>query len=250
MSFGLALLVSADAGTIRTFSHALQEFCITPDVCGEAAAAIHRLGSRKFDAVLVDLKLGEASGAILDEVHHSDSNRTAVTFAISGDDAALAAASRKRSSFVFEKPVSPQTIRRTLRSAYGMILRERRRYFRCPVTLPVVLRREHLPDLHCESVNLSQGGMALNTAAALVPGNPVQVEFTVPGHAYACRAEGTIRWSKTGHIGVHFSSIPQECELKLQEWLSQKLEETLPEFVSRQFEKQNRGSEPGPGREH
>jgi len=243
MSFGLALLVSDDAGTIRAFSHALQEFCITPDVCCAPPAAIQRLSSRKFDAVFVDLKLGEPSAAILDEVHHSPSNRTAVTFAISGDDAALASASRKRSSFVFDKPLTAQSIRRTLKSAYGMILRERRRYFRCPVTMPVVLRRKHSPELHCDSLNLSQGGIGLSTATALVPGEAVQVQFTLPGHAASCLAEGTIQWSRKGHIGVHFSSMPHDKESDLQDWLSRKLEEILPELVSRQFEKSNSGSD-------
>ena len=250
MSFGLALLVSADVGTIRTFSHALQEFCITPDVCGEVPEAIRRLSCQKFDAVFVDLKLGGPSGTILDEVHQSASNRTAVTFAISGDDAALSAASRKRSSFVFEKPVSHQSIRRTLRSAYGMILRERRRYFRCPVALPVVIRRKHSSEVRGESLNLSQGGMAMSTPTALTPGELVQVQFTLPDHASACLAEGTIRWSRMGHIGVHFSSIPQDCESELQDWLSRKLEEILPEFVSRQFEKPNSDREARPGPEN
>ena len=87
MAIAVALLVSADPVTIQQFSYALQELSISPDVCQEAPEAIRLLNCRKFDAVIVDLQLGEQSGVILDEVRLSTSNRTAVTFAISGSDA-------------------------------------------------------------------------------------------------------------------------------------------------------------------
>ena len=121
MPIGLVLLVSADPVTIQQFSYALQELSISPDICREVPAAIGLLNRRKFDAVIVDLQLGDQAGLILDEVRLSPSNRTAVTFAISGDDP-KGDAFRKRSGFVFERPFSKQSIRNILNPAYGMIL--------------------------------------------------------------------------------------------------------------------------------
>jgi ActR/RegA family two-component response regulator len=69
MAIALALLASADPVTIQQFSHALQELSISPDVCQEVLPSIRLLNHRKFDAVIVDLQLGEQSGLILDEVH-------------------------------------------------------------------------------------------------------------------------------------------------------------------------------------
>jgi hypothetical protein len=37
--------------------------------------------------------------------------------------------------------ISTQSIRSTLKPAYGLILRERRRYFRCPISIPVTILR-------------------------------------------------------------------------------------------------------------
>jgi hypothetical protein len=68
------------------------------------------LNRRKFEAVIVDLQLEEQSGMILDEVHLSSSNKTAVTFGISDYDAEITAAFRKKSQFVFERPLSAQSI--------------------------------------------------------------------------------------------------------------------------------------------
>jgi len=236
MAIGLALLVSADPVTIQQVSHALQELSISPDVCQDVPASIHLLNRRKFDAVIVDLQLGEQSGLILDEVYLSPSNRTAVTFAISSGDAE-GTAFRKRSEFVFERPLSTQSIRSILTPAYGLILRERRRYFRCPISIPVVILRRAEPEVRCHSVNISAGGMAVSTFVPLRAGEDVRVQFTLPDHKAPLLAESTICWWKTGHLGVRFVSLSQEHKSELQGWLSQKLEETLPEFVARRFQK-------------
>jgi ActR/RegA family two-component response regulator len=176
MAIGLALLVSAGLVTIRQFSHALQELSIPPDVCQEVPAAVGLLNRRNFDAVIVDLQLAEQSGLILDEVRLSPSNRRAVTFAISGSDAE-GIAFRKRSEFVFERPLSATSIRNTLEPAYGLILRERRRYFRCPVAIPVTIRRESMQEVRCNSVNISEGGTPLSTFVPLIPGENVRVQL-------------------------------------------------------------------------
>jgi hypothetical protein len=242
MSIGLALLVSADPVTIQQFSLALQEFSISPDTCKDAASAGLLLKRRKFDAVIVDLQLGEQSGLILDEVHLSSSNRTAVTFGIGDRDAVGAAAFRTKSQFVFERPLSALSIHQTLKPAFGLILRERRRYYRYPISLPVIIQRQSRQEVRCNSVNISGGGMALSTRVPLVPGENVRVEFTLPDHEAPVLAESTICWSKTGHLGVRFVSVSDDHESELQAWLSQKLEQILPEFVADQFRTAERGS--------
>src|ERR1700678_4194594 len=151
MAIAFALLVSANPVTIRDFSLALRELSISPDISQEAVAAIRLLNHRKFDAVVVDLQLGQQCGLIVDEVHRSPSNRTAVTFAISSSDVEATAAFGRRTGFVFGRPLSPQSIRSTLKPAYGLILREQRRYFRCPLSDPVTILRRNLPGVHCRS---------------------------------------------------------------------------------------------------
>jgi hypothetical protein len=77
--------------------------------------------------------------------------------------------------------------------------------------------------------------MALTTHVPLVPGENVRVWFTLPDHEAPVLAESTIRWSKTGHLGVRFVSMADDHNSELQAWLSQKLEQILPEFVADQF---------------
>ncbi len=115
-------MVSADPPALHVLSHALHELSLSTDLCGEAPTAIRLLSRRKFDAVIVDLQLGEQSGLILDEVHLSTSNRTAVSFGIGDNDVLGTAALRQKSQFVFERPLSAQSIHKTFKPAFGLIL--------------------------------------------------------------------------------------------------------------------------------
>jgi hypothetical protein len=83
--------------------------------------------------------------------------------------------------------------------------------------------------------------MALSTQVPLLPGERVRVQFPLPDHEVPLFAESTICWSKKGHLGIRFVSISDEQKSELQIWLSQKLEQTLPEFVADQFRKAERG---------
>jgi hypothetical protein len=70
----------------------------------------------------------------------------------------------------------------------------------------------------------------------------VQVQFTIPDHKVPFVAESTICWLKTGHLGVRFVPLSPERKSELQEWLSRKLEEALPESITRQFQKAENSS--------
>jgi hypothetical protein len=87
-----------------------------------------------------------------DEVQLSSS-----AFGISDDDAEVTAAFRKKSQFVFERPLSAQSIHKTLKPAYEMILRKRRRYFRCPISVPVVIQRKSMQEVRCNTEHIRSG---------------------------------------------------------------------------------------------
>jgi CheY-like chemotaxis protein len=236
MAIACALLVSDDVETIQQFKNPLQQLSISSDVCRDGPAAISLLKCRKFDAVIVDFQLGQESGMVLDELRLSASNRTTVTLAISGDEAAITAACRKKVGFVIERPLSPLSVRGALKAAYGLILRERRRYFRCPISIPVVILRPDVAEVRCDSVNISQGGMALSTFVPLKPGEKLQVRFTLPGHKAPLSVESAVCWWKTGHIGVRFICLSPLSTSVLQDWLSGKMEETLRDVAARKFQ--------------
>jgi DNA-binding response OmpR family regulator len=235
-SVGRVLLVSNDPVTVQQLTEATHQLALYPEVCLEVPTALRLLNIQKFEAVIVDLLLGESAHAILEELRISRSNRTVVIFTISGSHAGSAGAFRAGSSFVLERPLSMASITRMLRAAYGLIVRERRRYFRCPVAVPADVRRAALNDIRCQALNISEGGMAMTVPVPLKSGLLVGVHFQLPGRPFQFAAQSFICWSdEQGRVGLQFASPSGAWKSELQEWLSERLEDGLPESVAEKF---------------
>ena len=82
----------------------------------------------------------------------------------------------------------------------------------------------------------------MSTSVPLNAEEPVQVRFTLSNHGEPFVAESKICWLKAGQFGVRFVSLPLERKSELQQWLSRKLEETLPESIACQFQKAENSS--------
>ena len=230
------LLISNDAGTIEQLREPMRTLSLLPELCDDIPTSLVLLNQRKFETVVVDLHLGGQVSSVVEKVRSSRSNRTAVVFTVSDSDAETASAFKAGSNFVLRRPLSPTSINRSLKVAYGLILRERRRYFRCPVKIPVAICRRGLPEVHGETVNISENGMAVAASAALAPGVEVQMHFTLPDRESRFVVEATICWCKTTfHLGLQFTNLSPRLTSDLQEWLLQQLEESLPQSLANQF---------------
>jgi CheY-like chemotaxis protein len=232
-----ALLVSNDAVTIQQLKESMQQLAMSPEVCGDVQAALTLLNRRKFEAVIVDLQMGSQVNEVLERVRLSPSNRTAVVFTVSDSDAETSGAFKAGSNFVLRRPLTLPSLGRSLRVAYGLILRERRRYFRCPVKIPVAICRPGMPEIHGQSLNISESGIAIAALALLPPGAKVQLRFILPSQELRFVVGAAICWCKESFLGLQFSSVPPPLASVLQEWLLQRLEENLPESLADQFRK-------------
>ena len=230
---GRVLLVSDEVITIQQLSESMQRFALSVEPCTEVCSALARLRRSKFEAVIVDFRLGSQAGAVLEEARHSASNEHAVLFTVSDNEAETTDAFKAGSTFVFRRPLSPASIDLSLKAAYGLIVRERRRYFRCPMEAPVVILRTSMPTVHGHSVNISEGGMSITTVASLGPGDDVQLQFTLVGDEYRFALESTVCWARQQRLGLEFRASQQTS--KLQEWLSRRLEEEIPQSVRDKF---------------
>ena len=235
VSSGSLLLVSNDPKTVQLLRECLQQFALAVEVSADPALALQRLEQRKFEGVIADRQLGEAADMLIKQVRLSPANRTAVTFAIS-EVGKSAGKPDVEANFSIQRPLSAESVLRTVKAAYGMIVRERRRYFRCPVKIPVEIRKQG-EQIQCEARNLSEGGLAVNTAVPLRPGSQVGVQFSLPGLPTELLAESEICWyDEQSAAGLQFLWLSVNHQSELQGWLSKKLEETLPASVVNKFQ--------------
>jgi CheY-like chemotaxis protein len=220
------LLVCRDSAEISLITEAMRKFgiSVTHSVETEALDLVQR---QKFEAAVVDFNVPVAS-MILDQLRGSPSNKTAVTFAIVDGKSGSVSSLKVRASFLLHRPLSPSLMYRTLQAAYGMILQERRRYFRCPIVVPVIFQQGSQSEkISAHTVNISQNGLALSTPVPLSPGTSAAVQFRLPQLASTIGAEAAVRWYRNGNAGLLFLSLDSSLRTELSEWLSKRMEAFL-----------------------
>ena len=231
-----ALLISGDPATTVQLTHTMDQFAIHTETCSNIAMAMRLLNRRKYDAVVLDLGLGTKAHELLERIRFSPSNETAVTFAVA-ERGQPAPDKQARPNFIIEKPLSPALVSRTLKAAFGLIVRECRRYFRCPLDVVAEIESKGSENLRCQTVNVSEGGMAVIVPTPLTPGTQVKVRFALPGEKVHFNIESEVCWcDDKQRAGLQFLSLTSEQQIALQQWLAARLEQSLPESVSRQFE--------------
>ena len=236
VSTGRALLISTDSATVKQLTEGMQHLAIAAELCLDVGAAIQLINRRKFEAVIVDLAIGEQAREVFERVHISPSNQHSVTFAIADAHTPLTDV-QPRPSFVMERPLTPEMIERTFKAAFGLIIREHRRYFRYPLTVPAVVESSG-KELNCQLVNLSEGGLAVSSTSSLTPGAEVRIRFVLPGQHNPLKIGAEICWyDEKGRAGLRFLVPSPDQQSVLQEWLAARLEEKLPESVARQFQR-------------
>ena len=233
---GNVLIVSPDRTAVGQISEVLREHALSVNAISSAAAALDRLHHHKFEAVVIDWALEHQAPTCLHQLRASPLNRTAIAFALTRGSQETTIALREGFSFVLERPLSPESITHTVKVAYGLIVRERRRYFRYPVIVPVVLSRKNVPEVFGRTVNVSENGMAMSCPVPLVRDLEGTVQFTLPDPVLQITAEARVCWhDQQGNSGLQFLFMPSDLASHLQTWLARKLEEELPPTVAEKF---------------
>jgi DNA-binding response OmpR family regulator len=219
-----SLLVSRDSDVVHLLQATLEKLSIGVEVSAAARSGSDVLSGSKYDAVIVDCDDLQGGTDVLRNLRKTPSNKTSVSFAILNGKTTTQQAFEMGANFVLQKPLSPSSTLRCFNAALGFMERERRRYFRCPVDLPVLLHMGSAGPLKAKATNLSEGGMAIHIDSA-VPKQPIsKINFALPGTKVAIEAKGEIAWVDKGHAGIRFQEIPDSSRQQLESWILQQLE--------------------------
>ena len=223
------LLVSDDIQIIDTLCHCMEQMVMHVDVCSDIASATRKLCHSKFEALVVDLKDTARSLELIKKPREMTSHKGVVVLAILNSSTEMPSAFRAGASFTLVKPFPPGVLARTLRASYPLMVRERRRSYRCPVQIPVHVSISTRSDFVANSVNISEGGMALVSSVILHVGERLTLKLTLPNTETTVRINGEVCWvDETGRVGLEFVQVPTTVAEQLQSWLGDRLEECLP----------------------
>jgi c-di-GMP-binding flagellar brake protein YcgR len=150
-------------------------------------------------------------------------NKQAVAVAIVEPIVGLKAVFNVGAHFVLYKPVSSERAKSSFRAARALMKSERRHNVRVAVQIPVVMRSpEAGGNMKVTTVDLSEGGMAVNIPRGRRPSGRWQIAFTLPGTQTSLELPAEFAWEGTGvQAGLRFQQISPEATRQLREWLKQ-----------------------------
>jgi len=224
---GLAsLLISRDTTVLRVLRPTLEKLSITVELCSGARSGGELLISSKFDAVIVDCDDLQGGVEVLQNLRKAPSNRNSVAFAILNGKTTTRQAFEMGANFVLQKPISPLNATRCFDAALTFMDRERRRYFRHPVEMKVVIVFSHGTELKTTTSNLSEGGMAIRFPGEMPKDMISKIQFTLPQTNTSLELKAEVAWAdKAGRAGLRFLDVPQSSQHQLETWLTQLLQD-------------------------
>jgi len=217
-----ALILSADRELSHVLRAAVERFGIVADSTPETENDLGQLQTNKFDLVVVDCSDLERGCAALREVRQHHTHRSAVSIAIVKGQENIQQASDAGADYVVSHANYEVEIAGTLRSAYGLILRERGRYSRFPLVAKVHIHGESF-SADAWILNVSQGGLCLRGVDQSISGN-LQLRFALEEARMPIEVSAAAVWQRDGEVGVQFTSITKAGRAELEEWLAQQFE--------------------------
>src|SRR5438270_2142678 len=198
-----ALILSKDPDVINVFRNVMEDAGITIEESIAAGDSLQRLAKHRFDAVVVDCD-GVPDGAdVIEALRKGKSNKSSITFAVVGHDSqARKAVAQQGATFVLYKPISTETVLRSMKASHGLILRERRRYLRHPVQTYAHLAVEKKNELQVNITDISEGGCATSVPYREQLVGTGTIRLMLPDVKEMIEGKIEIMWCRpTGEVG-------------------------------------------------
>ncbi len=116
-----ALLFCSDEKTARVVEKILGELEFTVSACGEPFAAVKRIATEHFDALVVDCRNEQDAALLFKSARNSASNHSSLSVALVEGQAGIAKAFRIGANLVLSKPINVEQSKATLRVARGLL---------------------------------------------------------------------------------------------------------------------------------
>jgi DNA-binding response OmpR family regulator len=224
-----SLLITVDAALLGVLRPALEKISVDIEVCPGSKAAGEILAKRKFDAVIIDCDDLPSGFGLLKNLRQTQSNAKSVAFAVLNGKTTTQEAFQSGANFVLQKPLTPLHAARCFNAALNFMVRERRRYFRHPVDMPLRISLANNQEVTATATNISEGGMSIRTLSKFAKESVAQLCFTLPGTSGPLELKGQVAWVVgTGNAGFRFVEVAPSVQLQLEKWLSDRLQEEMP----------------------
>ncbi|MDT8066959.1 MAG: PilZ domain-containing protein [Terriglobia bacterium] len=226
-----ALLLSTDARAHTMLRRVLGNVGIRTEVCTAPAAGLRMLKSKKFEGIIVDCDDIDCGADLLSILRGEGYTKNAIVFAIVHDSTTMSDAFSMGANFVLEKPLNMERAARCFKAACGLMVGERRRYYRHSISVPVYLDFPGYSAVMAQMRDLSQGGAMLSCPADLELDLQGTFRFTLPETRADITGACEVAWKRDQRMGLRFNGMSKSNQAALEMWLNWKFQERFPNAV-------------------
>ena len=213
-----ALLLSQEQESTCLLREALDDLQVSSEVCLDRDHALDRLSHEKYDAIIVDCEL-DAAADLLKYSRLTGDNKNCISLAVVSSLRAMQDALDMGASFVLCKPLTAESVTRSLKAMRGLAYRLGRRSVRVTVqTLAFV----NVDGQHEQGIilDISEGGMAIQALEPVEASRVLNFKFDLPGTKLPIDAFGEIAWADaSGRAGIRFTEMDDASRQRLKDWL-------------------------------
>lgn len=208
------MVVDHDPATLKMVEGVFCGQGVQLRIANDGVQAVAPIVEEQFDGFLLEVNLPNTDGCQLSHwIRQSSRNGRApiIHMSAQNDPKVMHQAFRAGGTFFLLKPLDRGRLMRLFRSTSGIMLQERRRYWRIPLSNPVqcTVGKKELPG--CSLRNLSITGVLVANDGSLRPGTEAYLVFSLgQPDPIPIAAWGTVvRVDEDGNAGIRFISLSQ-----------------------------------------
>jgi hypothetical protein len=214
------LLVSQDPQILSTMNRVLDDFSIKVDFCLRPSHAVSMLSGHNMDVIVLDWDNDNLAMEIVDWMSKARAMRKPTFMAIMDTPMGEDRTKDMGLDFVTRKPLTKETGTRWMRTAYGQMVRDYRRYTRHGLMKTVSATKDDLRFFPVTVVDIGEGGVGLITNENLQIGDRLKFALALGGGGMSIQVMARVLWTKHDHLaGAEFVDVSQRDLRILYRWL-------------------------------
>lgn len=220
-----SLLLSRDESAARTVTRCFKDLEVEVETCPESAAAVQKIASARYDAIVVDHDI-EGAHSVLERAIELASCSKAVRIVLAEPTVKMDSIFKAGTQIILYKPLSQERVRHGLRAVRNLMARERRRGAKRVQTMLSARMSPRQARGNSRQVliaDLSESGAAIHFEAGDLPSTTsINLEFSLPGSPELIHATAELVWQDNqGEGGLRFVDMPSYARKHLCEWLKE-----------------------------
>lgn len=208
------VFVSRDPAVFKMMSRILLDLSISTNICLSAEKASQVLDEGNTDLVVIDWE-AESSSDLLHKIWRLKTCRKPTVLAVAATDCALPGI-----HVILKKPVTLDSTRTCLKSAYSRMLVDHRLHTRYALMTPALASTEDGKSFLVTLMDIGDGGVGVTTKETLNVGDIISFRLSLPAATREVMTCVRVLWGRgNGRFGCEFLRIPPVDLIILHDWL-------------------------------